>query len=63
VDRIEEKIKQIRDVHTVQNLDGNWTSNDYMRGMANGLELALSILDDREPNYKLEAKDARPVNS
>ena len=49
---MDEKIIKIQEVHKVQNSNGNWDSNEYMRGLANGLELALSILEDREPVYK-----------
>ena len=49
---MDKKIQQIIDVHKVQNSKGNWDSNEYMRGLANGLELALALLEEREPEYK-----------
>lgn len=44
--------EHIQDVHEVQGRHGNWNSSPYMLGMFNGLELALAIIEDREPQYK-----------
>ena len=44
-----DKVRQIRDI---QAQDGNWDYNQYMCGMFNGLELAMAILENREPEYK-----------
>lgn len=44
---------QVRGCHNVQAMGGNWNFSPYMRGMFNGLELALSILEGgREPQYR-----------
>lgn len=48
-------IGKVRDVRNAQGADGTWNSSAYMRGLYNGLELALSILEgEREPRYKGE---------
>ncbi len=49
-------LNMLREMTAVQGTDGNWDYNDYMRGMYNGMEYALSIFEDRQPLYK-EAKD------
>jgi hypothetical protein len=51
--RIEMKtnLEKLRDVHTVAMSPGNAHADHYLRGMANGLELALAIAEDREPKY------------
>lgn len=46
------RAKQLQKVHAVQANNGNWNSDRYMRGMYNGLELALAIMEDREPSYR-----------
>lgn len=46
------KIDELRKVHAVQGTTGNWDWNHYMMGLYNGLELALSIYEDRDPVYK-----------
>jgi hypothetical protein len=58
---IEEALKNLREVHEVQGRDGNWNHDNYMRGLYNGLELALAIIEDREPTYKEEFKIQNPV--
>ena len=45
-------ITQLKDVHAQQGNAGNWDYDDYMRGLYNGLELALSLFESREPVYK-----------
>lgn len=42
----------IQDLLETQGMNGNWDYNEYMLGLYNGLELSLSILQKREPNYK-----------
>lgn len=46
------RLKSLRDVHRIQNATGVWDQSQYSLGLANGLELALSILEDREPVLK-----------
>lgn len=48
---METRIKQLGDVTAIQVSTGNWNYNEYMHGMANGLILALAIMQDREPEY------------
>ena len=49
-------LKQLREVHAVQGRDGCWDIDDYMLGMFNGLELALSIVENRACKYKQRPK-------
>ena len=49
-------IEQLRNAHRIQGNPGNWDYDEYMRGLYNGLELALSIFEKREPIYKDEPK-------
>lgn len=46
------KIQNLKDVHRVQGSDGNWNYDPYMQGLYNGLELALSIMENREPVFR-----------
>ena len=52
----DEALKQLREVHAVQGRDGCWDIDDYMLGLYNGLELALSIVENRECRYKQRPK-------
>ena len=50
--RLADKLEDIRDVHHQQGQPGTWDSNQYMIGLYNGLELALSILEGRQPEFR-----------
>lgn len=43
---IEQRIEDLRSVVKTQSAVGNYDANDYMHGLANGLILALSIIDE-----------------
>ena len=51
-----EALTQLREIHAIQGLDGCWDIDDYMLGMFNGLELALSIVENRACKYKQRPK-------
>lgn len=44
--------KKIVSIKNAKNLQSIMLSDDYMVGVYNGLELAQSILENREPIYK-----------
>lgn len=48
----DEALKELQDVHRIQGRDGNWNHDPYMHGLYNGLELALSFFENREPAFK-----------
>ena len=54
-----EALTQLREVHAIQGRDGCWDIDDYMLGLYNGLELALSIVENRECRYKDRPKPQR----
>jgi hypothetical protein len=47
-----EPIQQLREVHAIQGKKGCYDIDDYMLGLYNGLELALSLMEQRDVNYK-----------
>jgi hypothetical protein len=49
---MEESLEKVRDLLKIQGQDGNWNHDTYMLGMYNGLELAVAIMDGREPVYR-----------
>ena len=51
------RLDHLKDVHKIQGMNGNWNFDSYMHGMYNGLELALSFSEDREPIYKEAPKE------
>jgi hypothetical protein len=44
-------VEALRDLVKIQKQPGNWNCNSYMHGMANGMILALAMLENREPDY------------
>ena len=49
---IEKLIGDLRNVAKAQGQKGCWDFDQYMLGLFNGLELALSIFEKREPQYR-----------
>lgn len=54
------RLHQIDEVTTVATQPGNAYASDYMRGMANGLILAQSIINGKDPVYLEPRLDPRP---
>ncbi|MEC1351682.1 hypothetical protein [Bacillus licheniformis] len=48
----EQTLRAMREMVKIQGSDGNWNYDEYMRGMYNGMELMLSVIENREPVYK-----------
>jgi len=46
-----DRIKQLRDIVAIQCSPGNYDYDEYMWGMANGLILALAIIENNETEY------------
>ena len=51
-DRRSDSISKLRNLRDIQGRKGNYDVDEYMRGLYNGLELSLSIFEDRGPDYK-----------
>lgn len=52
-------IEKLKELTKVQCTEGNWNYDEYMRGMANGMILSVSVLENKAPEYleKPEQKD------
>jgi hypothetical protein len=51
---------QINSMHNILYIQGNdpiSDTDDYMRGMFNGMELMVSVVEKREPKYKDKPKN------
>jgi len=46
------RIKKLKEMRDVQGRHGNWNFNSYMHGLYNGLEFAVSTIEDVEPELK-----------
>jgi len=47
------RVAELENIVNIQCADGNWDYDEYMHGMANGLILALAILKNEEPKFKV----------
>jgi hypothetical protein len=45
-------IDSVRHMRDIQGVDGTWNYDPYMHGLYNGLEFAVSLLEQREPQFK-----------
>ena len=48
---IQEITANLQSLVRTQCTDGNWNYDQYMRGMANGMLLALSVIDGETPEF------------
>lgn len=48
----ETKLYEAKNVTDIQGTSGNWDVDPYMQGMFNGMEMVLSIFEEREPKFK-----------
>ncbi|NQT33242.1 MAG: hypothetical protein HQ594_06195 [Candidatus Omnitrophica bacterium] len=59
--KIEGAIEKLKDLKNIQCKTGNYDMGEYMRGMANGLILAVSVFEEKEPIFfKPLAKKVKP---
>jgi hypothetical protein len=49
---MESKIRIMNDLLKIQGQEGNYNYDSYMLGMYNGMELMVSIVEGREPEFK-----------
>jgi hypothetical protein len=48
----EENFNKVKELLKMQGQHGNFDYCEYMRGMYNGMELCVAILEERDPIYK-----------
>jgi len=62
-------VEDLRELIMLQGANGNWNASPYMTGLYNGMELALAIIEDREPIFRdcidnpLKNKEIHPTVS
>lgn len=50
-DTMQERIRQLREMKDIASVSGTVDYDPYFQGMANGLIVALAIMDDDEPRF------------
>ena len=49
--QLQERVKQLEELTNIQCDKGTWDYDPYMHGMANGMILALAMMEDVEPEF------------
>lgn len=50
--KLAKALRDLQNCRNIQGTTGNWNFSEYMHGYFNGIELAMSIMQDREPKFK-----------
>jgi len=50
-------LHDLEKINGIQSSHGNWDYDEYMRGMANGLILAVAIMKNKEAEYLDKPKE------
>ena len=59
---MEKKLEQANELLKVQGTKGTLHYDNYMTGMYNGMEVIISLFEDREPNFE-DCKDSSLTKS
>ena len=51
-DSLKKRVDKVREMVEVQGKNGSWNFDPYMQGLYNGLEFALSLMENREPIFR-----------
>ncbi len=46
------RLEDMKKVQEIQGSNGNWNYDSYMHGMFNGMELVISIAEERTPKFR-----------
>lgn len=46
------RLKSLKTIRNIQGECGNWNSSEYQLGLYNGLELAVAIMDNLDPQLR-----------
>lgn len=50
--RLKTRVKKVKEIRKVQEKMIETNADDYMVGLFNGLEMAVAILENREPKFR-----------
>lgn len=54
-------LKDANDLKNIQSMSGNYNYDSYMLGLYNGMEMIISIFEEREPNF-INSKKTKFIN-
>jgi len=50
------QLEDLKTVYDIQSNKGNWDYDPYMHGLFNGMEMMISIIENREPKFRKAPK-------
>lgn len=59
--RLKTRVKEVKKIRNVQKKMIETNADDYMIGLFNGLEMAVAILENREPEFRATIKESQII--
>lgn len=59
--RLKTRVKEVKKIRKIQEKTIETNADDYMIGLYNGLEMAVAILENREPEFRTTVKEPKIV--
>lgn len=59
--RLKTRVKKVKEIRKIQEQMIETNADDYMVGLFNGLEMAVAILENREPKFRATVKESQIV--
>lgn len=59
--RLKTRVRKVKEIRKVQEKMIETNADDYMVGLFNGLEMAVAILENREPEFRATVKEQQIV--
>lgn len=59
--RLKTRVKEVKKIRKIQEKTIETNADDYMIGLFNGLEMAVAILENREPEFIVTTKEPKVV--
>lgn len=59
--RLKTRVKEVKKIRKIQEKTIETNADDYMIGLFNGLEMAVAILENREPEFSATTKEPEAV--
>lgn len=61
--RLKTRVKKVKEIRKVQEQTIETNEDDYMVGLFNGLEMAVAILENREPKFRATVKEQKIIEN
>lgn len=59
--RLKTRVEEVKKIRKIQEQTIETNADDYMVGLFNGLEMAVAILENREPEFRSTVKESQII--